>query len=141
MPIYHNPHEHDLVFEIGDERYTLPSGHECEIPRRLEYCVAARGLPLKKGRSGVDGAVEVESEIVEPTEPRLPAGIETGPRRDVDEDDEGEADDEEDVDAETSGDGDAEETSDEESPVADAVAALAAQGVKAPGKSKRGKRK
>ena len=69
MPIYHNANPDQMTFELGGERYKLPSGAECEIPRNLEYCVAARGLALTKGR-----APSADAPVVEPT-PEVPARV------------------------------------------------------------------
>jgi hypothetical protein len=136
MPIHHNPTDQHLKFELGDERFCVAPGNECEIPKRLEYAVASRGLPLKKGRSPVDGAVEVDSELVERTEPRLPEGVETGPRAEGHDEGDDEEGDDDDGGETSEGDG----AGDESSPVADALARLAADGVQTPGKPKRGKK-
>jgi len=78
MGTFRNPTAHTLRFDIGSDRYEVPPGAECEIPRALEYVPAARGLPLVKVPAPTPGAPRVEP--VEVPRPRVvvPAGVEAG---------------------------------------------------------------
>lgn len=46
--IFH-AHERDLDFVLDGRRYVVPHGHEVEIPDRVAYCIAGRGICLKPG--------------------------------------------------------------------------------------------
>lgn len=113
--MYLNPTPETLRFEIGAERFEVPSGKACEVPRRLAYVIAARGLPLV--RDGAGEAEEVESTDARAPTPRLPPGVENV-AGDPDEEEEGD---------------------DDEGGGEDVDKALAAQGVAAPRKRGRSK--
>lgn len=122
MPFFHNATETTLRFEIDDERYAVPPGAQCEIPRKFAWVPAARGLPLTAGAAPTEGAQTVEPTVVSPSRPVYPPGVEVGPVRDQDDDEDG-------SDEEPSG-----ETSES---VDSAVADLERQGVAVPGRSRR----
>lgn len=130
MPIYHNANPDQMTFELGGERYKLPSGAECEIPRNLEYCVAARGLALTKGRAPSADAPVVEPTPEVPARVVLPPGVEVGPRRDGDDED----------DAEVAEGDDSAEAHEGAAAVDAAVSELAAAGVTVPGAQPQGRR-
>lgn len=80
MGTYHNATPHTLSFDLGDERYTVPPGAECEIPRRLEYAISRRGLPLTPGSHPSGAAPRVEAtDIPRGRAPVMPPGVENGP--------------------------------------------------------------
>lgn len=109
MPIFKNISGSTLSFEVGKERFDVPPGESCEIPRALAYVVEARGLPLVRHA----GEATVEATDARPAPARLPPGVENV-GADPDEDEPNEAEGAEGVDA-----------------------ALAAQGVRASGAKKR----
>jgi len=46
MPHFKNSSTSTITTDIGDERYRLEPGETAEIPARLTYVIARRGLPL-----------------------------------------------------------------------------------------------
>lgn len=118
MPTYTNASAQHLSFDIGDEHYEVPPGAACEIPKLMTYVIASRGLPLTRGAAA-------DAEVVESTEAhappmRLPAGVETGPARDAEDDEPGDA-----------------EGAEGAAAVDAAVAGLERQGVAVPGRKAR----
>jgi hypothetical protein len=78
MGTFHNPTAQVLRFDIDRDRYAVPPGAECEIPRALEYVPAARGLPLAKGPHPTPGAPRAEPTAVPRPGVRSPPGVEAG---------------------------------------------------------------
>jgi len=83
--MYMNSTAKTLCFEIGSERFEVPPGKACEVPRRLAYVIERRGLPLV--REGAEQAENVEAVDVRLAPPRLPPGVENVAGDDEDDED------------------------------------------------------
>lgn len=96
MPTYHNPPEAKatLEFELGGTVFRVPPGANLHVPARLDYAIASRGLPLKKGTSPLgERAPEADERPYRAPRQILPPGVQLGERkRDEDEDDEDDGD-------------------------------------------------
>lgn len=124
---FHNPMEHPLDFQIGDQRYKVAVGGEVNIPDRLAYCVRAYGLPLKEGPSPVAAAAQARVEAARAPIRLVPASVAAAqaappPPDEFDEDEEENEDDGSDAPSDPSAPA--------EGPVEQAVAALRTQGVR-----------
>lgn len=76
---FRNDTTRTLDFDVEGERFVVPPGGGCEIPRRLAYVIASRGLPLTKLEDGdaLPGAL-VEPTRVAARPNRPPPGVHTG---------------------------------------------------------------
>ena len=72
MPLFHNPTDNPLTFEISDQEYRVPAQGQVEIADRFAYLVKARGMVLRPGPHPTAGERAPSAEVRE----AIPADVE-----------------------------------------------------------------
>lgn len=62
---FQNTAPHDLKFEIDGVTYEVTVGGSCEIPGRIAYAIASRGLPMKPAAEIEPVKVAMHEEMTE----------------------------------------------------------------------------